>query len=212
MGVNWEVRKAFYDAQQYRSDRGTPLPGQAGGVPADNGMEVLLQALDKKLQVRTTARAEQDIRTALRLAEEFGYRLVIDEATEAYRVLDLIVAAGVPVVASAPSVLSQRDGAEPRWSTIALLAEKGVPVALQSGEQDALPLVHEAVHAVRAGLPHHLALAAITSVPARILGVEDRVGSLAPGRDGDFVIWSGDPLEVTSRPQAIYIDGIDRTE
>jgi imidazolonepropionase-like amidohydrolase len=61
-------------------------------------------------------------------------------------------------------------------------------------------------------MPHHLALAAITSVPARILGVEDRVGSLAPGRDGDFVIWSGDPLEVTSRPQAIYIDGIDRTE
>jgi imidazolonepropionase-like amidohydrolase len=213
MGVVWEIRKAFYDAMKYRDERTSLAPGAngGGGPAADPGLEVLVQALSQKLKVRMTARAEQDIRTALRLSEEFGLKLVIDEATEAYKVLDLLVASGVPVVGAPPSLSSGRDGAEAHWNTLALLASHGVPVALQTGTiPGSMPLVREAAFALRHGMEWEQAMAAVTSVAADVLGVADRIGSLGPGKDADFVVWSGDPLDFASAPTAVFIDGKDR--
>lgn len=208
MGVVWEVRKAFSEAQKYRDER-----TQAAGTPPDAGMEVLVQALEGKLDVHTTARAEQDIRTALRLAAEFGYKTVLEEVTEAYRCIDVLAASKVSCLVGAPSaeaVLGSgaRDGADPRWHTPALLAQAGVPFAIQTGSNlGAKALVHEALFAVRHGLGRDAALRAITTVPAQILGVDDRLGSLAPGKDADVVVWSGDPFEATTVPLAVYVSG-----
>jgi imidazolonepropionase-like amidohydrolase len=206
MGVIWEVRRAFYDAMDARETRPGPL------AEPDAGTRVLIDALDKKIAVRTTARHDQDIRTALRLAEEFGLRIVLDEAVESWQALDYIVAAKVPVVAAPPSLPRADDSAKPHLDTLALLARAGVPVAIATGPGAsglrALPLVREAAFAVGGGMPREAALAAVTSVPAMILGIGDRVGSLAPGRDADVVVWSRHPLSLGSRVARVFVDGV----
>ncbi|MCC6670017.1 MAG: amidohydrolase family protein [Planctomycetes bacterium] len=210
MGVVWTIRKAFYDAQAYREKRTIP----ANGAPMpelDAGMEVLLEALDRKLTVRSTARAEQDIRTALRLAEEFGYETVLDESAEVWRVIDLVAGAKAKVLFNLPSAARARDGAaadgaEVRLNTLELLAKAKVPFAIQ-GSGAGLPLIQEAAFAVRQGLDAETALAAITKVPAEVLGVADRVGTLAPGRDADVVVWSGDPFDPATRIESVFVQG-----
>jgi imidazolonepropionase-like amidohydrolase len=205
MGVVWTVRKAFYDALDYRAAK------TAGGAEApleDAGREVLLRAIDRKLQVRTTARAEQDIRTALRLAEEFGYETVIEEGTEAYQLVDLLKAAKVSVVFGAPSVGHDVDGAVPRWHTLAVLAAAQVPFAIATGSRVGTDgLVRETMFAVRNGLPPDAALAAVTRDAARILGVEDRVGTLEAGKDADLVVWTREPFDPAATVRTTYLNG-----
>lgn len=210
MGTIFAARKAFYDAIAYRDEKTAGPPGEG---KSDPGKEVLLQAIDGKLQVRTTARAEQDIRTALRLAAEFGYRTVLEEATEAWRAVDAVAEAKVTLVFGAPSAQSGHgDGAEVRLHTLNLLANEHVPFAIATGSHvGALALIDEATFAIRNGLAPDVALAAITSVPAEVLGVADRVGSLAPGLDADIVLWTGDPFDPTTTAQAVYVNGVEVT-
>ena len=205
MGVVWEARQAFYQARAY-GDQKTIPNGPPPDVDAD--MEVMLRALNGELVVRTTARAEHDIRTALRLASEFGYKTVLEEATEAWSAIDEIVAAGTPVLLSAPSRDHAGDGAEVRWATARLLAERGVPFAICTGaDAGTLDLAREAMFAVRYGLDRDRALRAITSDAARLCGVEERVGSLAAGRDADVVLWSGDPFDPTTSVVSVWVAG-----
>jgi len=212
MGVVWEVRRAFSAAQKYREAR-----TEAKDTPPDPALEVLVQVLEGDLVVHTTARAEQDIRTALRLASEFGYRTVLDEATEAYRCIDALTAAKATCLLGAPSAEQVTgggagDGARPRWHTAALLAQAGVPFAIQTGTNlGSRSLVHEAMFAVRFGLGPDTALRAITIAPATILGVADRLGSLAPGKDADVVVWSGDPFDPTTVPELVLVGGEEAT-
>ena len=206
MGVVWELRKAMYDARAYREEK---TLGEADNpVLEDPGMEVLLRALDKKLQVRTTARAEQDIRTALRLADEFGYDTVLEEVTEAYQVADILAEANVKVIFGAPSSEHDSDSAEPRWHTLNLLSELSGPFAIASGSRvGAQDLAREAMFAMRHGLDRDRALASVTLVPAEILGVADRVGSLAAGKDADLVIWTGEPFGALTTVKSVYVAG-----
>jgi len=206
MGVVWELRKAMYDAQAYREEK---TLGDSEAPPVeDPGMEVLLRALDKKLQVRTSAMAEQDIRTALRLAEEFGYDTVLEEVTEAYQVADALAEAKVKVIFGAPSAEVGRDGARPKMHTLNLLAERSVPFAIASGRLVGTEdLAREAMFAMRHGLDRARALASVTIIPAEILGVSDRVGSLAAGKDADLVLWTGEPFGALTTAEAVYVRG-----
>lgn len=209
MGVVWEVRKAFYDAKNYQQRTIAD-----GATPKDPAMEVLVRVLQKQLTVYTTARAEQDIRTALRLSEEFGYRTVVDEAQEAHMLVDELSKAGTWVLVGAPSAdrvdgLGAQDGAAPRWYTLSLLAHQGVPFVITTGSNAAaLDLVREASFGVRFGLSPQQALDAVTLLPARLLGVDNRVGSLAAGKDADFVVWSKDPFDPTAVAEAVHVNGI----
>ncbi len=213
MGVVWEVRKAFYDAKEQLEQTAANAPPSP-----DPATEVLTKVLQGQLVAYTTARSEQDIRTALRLASEFGYRTVIDEAQDAYHVVDEIAAAKVTVLLGAPSAeqvagRAGADGATPRFSTIALLAQKNVPFVVTTGSNAAaLDLVREAMFAVRFGLSTEQALDAVTIRPAQLLGVADRVGSLAAGKDADFVVWSHDPLDPAAVAESVHIDGIPALE
>lgn len=209
MGVVWEVRRSFYDAQDYLArtlEGGTPQP--------DRGLEVLSRVLQGKLTAVTTARSEQDLRTALRIAAEFGYTPVLDEAQDAYRVTDEIAAAKVWVMVGAPSAdrvggSASADGAEPRFSTLRKLQEASVPFVITTGgNSQALDLVREAMFAVRHGIDETTALAAITALPARLLGVDQRIGQLTAGRDADFVVWSTDPFDPAALPVEVRIDGL----
>lgn len=206
MGVVWEARQAFYEAKEDQ----TLNDGDGGSDP---GIEVLKRVLEGKLTAYTTARSEQDIRTALRLAEEFGYETVIDDAQDAHYVVDELSEAKVTVLLGAPSAESvtgtaARDGADPRGATAPLLARKQVPFVITTGTNPAaLELVREAMFAARNGIPPQLALDAVTILPARLLGIDDRVGSLAPGKDADFVVWSADPLNPAATAVSVHIDG-----
>ncbi len=206
MGVVWAVRKAFYDAQSYREQQTNNVVD--GPSMVDPAMDVLVEVLDRKMHVRTTARAEQDIRTALRLAAEFGYETVIEEATEAYLVTDELAAAGVTLVLAGLGLESGRDGAEPRYHTAAQLAAAGVPFAIATGSSlgDAA-LVQEAMFAMRNGLSADQALAATTAVPAAVLGVADQLGTLTVGKAADVVVWNGSPFAPTTTATRVFIDG-----
>jgi imidazolonepropionase-like amidohydrolase len=100
------------------------------------------------------------------------------------------------------------DGSAPRAGTVAVLAQKGVTFVITTGTNTAaLPLINEAMFAVRNGLGPQQALDAITIEPAKLLGLSDRIGSLAPGKDADFVIWSQHPLDPAAVAESVLING-----
>jgi imidazolonepropionase-like amidohydrolase len=174
--------------------------------------EVFADVLRGKLPLLVTVNRATDIDAALRIAAEFGLRIVLDSASEAYLVADRIKAAGVPVIVH-PSM--RRGGAGETenisFETAATLRAKGIPVALQSGFEGYVPktrvALFEAAIAAANGLTTEEALATITSDAATILGVADRVGSLRPGLDGDVAIFDGDPFEYATHCTAVVIDG-----
>ncbi len=174
--------------------------------------EVFADVLRGKLPLLVTVNRATDIDAALRIAEEFDIRIVLDSASEAYLVADRIKAAGVPVIVH-PSM--RRGGAGETenisFETAATLRAKGIPVALQSGFEGYVPktrvALFEAAIASANGLTTEEALATITSDAATILGVADRVGSLRPGLDGDVAIFDGDPFEYATHCTAVVIDG-----
>ena len=174
--------------------------------------EVFADVLRGKLPLLVTVNRATDIDAALRIAAEFGIRIVLDSASEAYLVADRIKAAGVPVIVH-PSM--RRGGAGETenisFETAATLRAKGIPVALQSGFEGYVPktrvALFEAAIAAANGLTTEQALATITSDAATILGVADRVGSLRPGLDGDVAIFDGDPFEYATHCTGVVIDG-----
>ena len=172
--------------------------------------EALGRVLRREIPWRQHCHRADDIATALRLADEFGYDLVIDHGTEGYLIADKIAAAGVPVVTG--PLITARSKVELRNRTMAnpgLLAAAGVTVAIAT-DHPVVPvhlLILQAALAVREGLDRDTALRAVTITPARIMRVADRIGSLVPGKDADVTIWSGDPFDVMSRVEAAYIGG-----
>lgn len=159
-----------------------------------------------------TADRATDIAAALRVAEEFGIRIVLDSAAESHLLVDRIRAAGVPVILH-PTM--KRSGAgeteNASFETAATLRKAGIPVALQSGYESYVPktrvVLFEAGVASANGLSVQEALATITIDAARILGVADRIGSIEPGKDADLALFDGDPFEYTTHCTGVIIDG-----
>ena len=179
--------------------------------------EIFADVLRGRLPLLVTVNRATDIDAALRIAAEFGIRVVLDSAAEAYLAADRIKAAGVPVILH-PSMRRSGMGETENLSfeTAATLRSKGIPVALQSGLEGYVPktrvALFEAAIAAANGLTTEQALATITSDAATILGVADRVGSLRPGLDGDVAIFDGEPFEYTTHCTAVVIDGRVVTE
>lgn len=206
MGVEWEHRKAFYDAAASRSDEEREFAGS----------EELVRVLDGELPFMVQAWTTQDIRTAVFLAEEIereglGHpRFVIDAAAEAWREPQLLVRSKVAVVLPPfPAAGRTGEGAFMAAHSARLLHELGVPLALSAhgSTRPGSTLGSQAGWARRGGLELDAALAAVTLVPARMIGVDDRVGSLEVGKDGDLVLWSGEPFEASSAVIGVLIDG-----
>jgi imidazolonepropionase-like amidohydrolase len=179
-------------------------------VDRDLGLEALGRVLRREIPWRQHCHRADDIATAMRIAREFGYQLVIDHGTEAHLLADLIAAEDIPVIIG--PLFTSRSKVELRNRSLAnpgRLDAAGVTIAITT-DHPVVPihfLIHQASLAVKEGLDAGAALRAVTINPARILGVDDRIGSLEPGKDADLVIWSGDPLDVTSRAERAYQDG-----
>ena len=168
--------------------------------------------LRREIPWRQHCHRADDIATAMRIAEEFGYDLVIDHGTEAHLLADIIADRGIPVVLG--PLLTSRSKVEVRNRSLAnpaLLDQAGVTFALTT-DHPVVPinfLSYQAALAVKEGLAAATAIRALTIHPARIAGVDDRLGSLEPGKDADLVIWSGDPLDVLSRVERAFIGGAE---
>jgi imidazolonepropionase-like amidohydrolase len=202
------LRSKFAEAQHYTARRATPA-GQE--QPRNLDLEVLGAVLDGRVPALITAQRATEILAALRLQQEFGFRLVLDGAAESYLLIDEIRAAGVPVILH-PTMARQGGTLEnATLETAKLLREAGIPVALQSGFEGYVPktriVLFEAAMAAAYGLSFEQALATITIDAARILGIDDRVGSLEAGKHGDVVLFDGDPFEYTSKVCAVIIEG-----
>ena len=179
-------------------------------------LETLARVLDGEVPLVITAHRHQDILSALRLQREFGFRLVLDGASDAHLVLDEIAEAGVPVFVHPTMTRPGRPGSVSETENVtvtmpAQLAAANIPFAFQSGFESYVPktrvVLFEAAMAVAYGLDEEAALRALTIVPASILGVDDRVGSLEPGKDADLALFDGDPFEYTTHCVGVVIDG-----
>jgi imidazolonepropionase-like amidohydrolase len=200
------LRDALVAAAGYRDRLGGDTPPDR-----DLGLETMVRVLDGELALMVTTHTATDIATALRIQREFGVRLWLDGASEAYRMIDQIRAAGVPVLLHPTMARAVRDARNLAMDTAADLADADLEFAIQSGYESYVPktrvVLFEAQAAVHAGLDPADALEAITLAPARILGLADRLGSLEPGKDADLVLFDGDPLEYTSRVCTVLING-----
>ena len=172
--------------------------------------ESLLPVLAGELPVHIHAHRADDIATAVRLGEEFGLDYVIVHGTEGYLVAEELKAAGCTVI-TGPS-LSDRSKPELRNMTIenaALLQKAGVPVAICT-DHPVIPIQYLplcAGLAVRGGMDVEAALEAITLTPAKIGGLEKRMGSLTVGKDANIVVTRGHPFEMMSEVKLVLLDG-----
>ncbi len=210
MGVAAVVRDACARATHHRQQLTRAASGRIAAPNPDLNAESVLLALEREIPWCQHAHRADDIATALRLAREHGYRLVLHHGTEAHLLAEEIVNAGVPVVVG-PQLVS-RSKVELRQRTLrtpGLLAAAGALVALTT-DHPVVPiglLILQAMLSMKEGLEPHEALRAVTVNPARIMGIDDRVGTLQPGRDADVVVWDGDPLELMSRVVTVYVEG-----
>ena len=213
LGTAAVIRGAFVAAANYlaKLDAEAAKP-EADRKPVDRDLklEALGRVLRREIPWRQHCHRADDIATALRIAEEFGYDLVIDHGTEAHLVADLLAARNIPVIIG--PLFTSRSKVELLNRSLAnpgRLARAGVTIAITT-DHPVVPihfLAHQATLAVKEGLDRDTALAALTINPARIAGVDGRLGSIEPGKDADLVLWSGDPLDVFSRAQRALIGG-----
>jgi len=163
-----------------------------------------------ELPVHFHAHRRDDIFTAIRIAEEFSLKYVIVHATEGHLCAEKLAELGVGVMAG--PFLCDRPKPEMRGLTPkapGILANAGVNTAIIT-DHPVIPLQYltaTAALAVREGMSRHDALMSITAVPAKMLGVFDRIGSLRVGKDADFSVFSGDPISLESKPEMVYISG-----
>ncbi|MBP9936968.1 MAG: amidohydrolase family protein, partial [Pyrinomonadaceae bacterium] len=153
----------------------------------------------------------QDIISALRIAKEFGVRIILDGAADAQLVMSDIKAAGVSVIVHPTMARAGGDTEGMSMETAAKLKAAGIPVALQSGYEGYVPktrvVLYEAGMAAQNGLSRSDALALITIDAAKLLGLDKRIGSLAVGKDADIALYDGDPLEWTTHCVGTIING-----
>ncbi len=185
--------------------------GEYTGEERDLGKEVLAQVLAGKRPLLVTAHRAHDILTALRLAEEFKLQLVLDGASEAYLVKEQIKKAGVSVLVHPPMMRCRGETENATMELASILQQAEIPFAMQSGFESYVPktrvVLWEAAVAAANGLSFDQALAAITIRAAEVLGLQERLGSLAVGKDADLALFDGDPFEYTTHCLGVVING-----
>jgi imidazolonepropionase-like amidohydrolase len=177
-----------------------------------NDLRALQELLDGSKPLLVSAHRASDISTAIRLADEYEFDLIVMGGAEAWMVADELAAAGASVIldtlANLPDTFEQLNA---RLDAAAILARAGVRFAIggdgASQNHNARNITQAAGIAVANGLPWDAALRALTLAPAEMYGVAGRIGSLEAGKRADLVIWNEDPLELTSYPEQVFIAG-----
>ena len=204
------VRAQFHRAREHQK-KIAAAAGDPSKLPERNlGLEALIAAMEGKRVVHHHTHRADDILTVLRLQQEFGFRCVLHHVSEGSLVAAEIAAANVPcsvIVIDAPG--GKLEAVNLSMQTGAVLDRAGVLVGFHTddGITDSRLFLRSGALAVRAGMDRDKALAALTLANARLVHLQDRVGSLTVGKDADFVVLSGDPFSVHTRVLQTFVEG-----
>jgi len=198
-------RETFQKGKEYKAklDAGTK-------VDRDVTLEAIVEVLEKKRTVHFHCHRADDLMTAIRISEEFGFELVLQHATEGYRIADILAKKKIPVS------LTLIDSPGGKAETIGLLEENayildkaGVAVAINTDDSitESRFFLYTGSIAVRGGMPEAAALKALTLTPAKLMHLDHRIGSLEKGKDADFVVLSGAPFSTSTHVRQTFIEG-----
>jgi imidazolonepropionase-like amidohydrolase len=211
MAVAALQRRLFVRAQAYQRKWADFRAGKSKEAPdRDLDLEPIVEILERKRTVHFHTHRADDILTALRLADEFGFKLVLQHVTEGYKVAGEIARRKAPVsfiVIDSPGGKLEASDYSPENG--AIMEKAGVRLAIHSDDHivNSRFLLRSAALAVRGGMSAEGALRALTIHGAEMLDLADRVGSLEPGKDADFLVLSGEPFSVYTQVLETWIDG-----
>ena len=204
------VRELFVQAGDYAARLAVASDGTGNAPKRDLGLEGVADVIAGTRRVQFHTHRHDDIATVLRLRDEFGFRPVIQHGTESWMLADELAEAGIGVsftLVDSPG--GKEEVLRMRMDAPAILERAGVDVSLNTDDwiTDSRLLLRTAAMAVRAGMSREGALEAVTLASARQLGLDDRIGSLDPGKDADLVILSGDPFSVHTQVLETWVEG-----
>jgi imidazolonepropionase-like amidohydrolase len=212
------VRQKFLQALDYRRKVAAAGADEAKRPERSLEMEGLLDVLDGRVVVHHHAHRADDIMTVLRLRDEFGFKVVLHHAIEAGKVAGPLAAAGVACsVLQLDAPGGKLEIMDAALDTAAILERAGVPVAFHTDDPvtDSRLFLRSAALGVRGGMSRAKALESVTLAGARMLELDDRIGTLEPGKDADLIVLSGDPLSVQTKVLQTWVEGrkvFDRTD
>lgn len=204
------LREALVKARDYMRKLDGAVPGVKDSPDRDLKMESLSRVLSGEIPLRVHAHRADDIMTALRIAREFDIKLVVEHCTEGHKVAGELARSGVKAVIG--PIIGNRAKVELKGislETARTLADAGVEFAVMT-DHPVVPIQYLGISAgltVRGGLDEEKALRAVTVEAAKVLGLNDRIGSLEPGKDADVVIMDGHPFDVRSRVVKVLVSG-----
>jgi imidazolonepropionase-like amidohydrolase len=204
------VRQQFLKARDYQRKVAAAAGDPAKLPDRDLGLETLVQALEGKRVVHHHTHRADDILTVLRLKQEFGFKCVLHHVSDAWKVADEIAAAGVGCsIINLDSPGGKLEARDIDWRNGAELEKRGVVTAVHTDDPicDSRWFLRSAALSVRGGMSREKAIESVTLAGARLLGLEQRIGSLEPGKDADFILLSGDPLSIYTRVEQTWVDG-----
>lgn len=211
MAVAALLREELAKASRYAADIAAAEADPTKTRPYDFDLEAMLPVIRKEIPLKVHAHRADDILTALRIAHEFDVDVTLDHVTEGHLIADILAEEGKPVLVG-PSFGSKSkfELKEKTFATPGILHRAGLAVCIIT-DAPVIPLCYLplcAGLAVKAGLDEDEAWRAITINPARVAGIDGRVGSLAVGKDADIAVFDGNPLrDVQCRTRQVLIDG-----
>lgn len=206
-----QLRELFEDVRLYRVHKAAYNRGELRDLGLSRAdLEALIPVLDGTMPLIVNVHRAADIRQALALARDYRLKIILNGAEEGWQVAREIAAAHVPVLLNPSSnIPSSFELLGATLRNAALLRSAGVEIAISGNDpgHQVRDMRYNAGRAVSRGLPYADAIEAMTLAPARIFGVDDKLGSIAPGKIADIVIWDGDPLEPLTEAVAILVEG-----
>ncbi len=211
MGVAALLRETLAKTKRYAEEIEAAEKDETKTRPYDIKLEAMLPVIRGEIPLKCHAHRADDMLTAIRIAEEFGIRLTLDHCTDGHLIADVLAEKGYPVLVG-PSLgnKSKFELKNKTFATPAILYRAGLSVCIIT-DAPVIPLYYLplcAGLAVREGLPEDEAWRAITINPARVAGVDGRIGSLEPGKDADIAVFSADPLhDIQATARQVFVDG-----
>lgn len=203
------LRSELLKAQDYQKK--IQLDDQTKHPERNLKMEALTELLEGHMKALITANSSSAIMTAIRLANEFNLKLVLDGAAESYLLIDEIKAAHAEVILHPTKARGYGDMKNMSWETAAKLTNAGIPIAIQSGYEAYVPktrvILYETAIAVANGLSFNDGLKSMTINAATIIGQENKIGTIEKGKDADIVIFDGDPFEYLTHVNTVITKG-----
>ncbi len=209
LGIAAIMRSYFMKVQDYTEKKRRAIEKDGAFLDRDPKLEIGELVLKGEIPARIHAHRAQDIVTAIRIAKEFNFKLVIEHGTEAYKVADYLVENKVPVVVGPFGFRTKIELKDQTYDNIRILNEKGVLTAIMV-DHPVNPLEYanmQAALAMKYGAKKEDLIKMLTINPAKILGIDNMVGSIEVGKDADIAIWDNDPFLPQARVEKVFIEG-----